>query len=254
MSTSDIQKKLLAGFQNLGIQPGDTLVTHSSLSSFGEQIDGGAHSVIQSLFEAVGDEGTLLFPALSFLNVTPQQPEFDARKTPCCIGVIPETFRKDYAQTRSIHPTHSVCATGPLAKKLTQNHYLDTTPCGSNSPFSLLPQFGAKVLMLGCSLNTNTSMHAIEELDPPGFLLGDEVKHTIINLNGESSEQLHLRHEFKGLTQRYDRILPHLPKSAYSYGKVLGADSYLIDLKALWETAIPIYKANPRHFIEVVST
>ena len=55
---------LVKDLRNLGIKEGDVVITHSSLKSMGN-VEGGADTVIDALIEAVGSEGTVLFPALS---------------------------------------------------------------------------------------------------------------------------------------------------------------------------------------------
>ena len=53
-----------------GIKKGDILLVHSSFKSMGE-VDGGAESVIGGFLDAIGEEGTLVFPTLcqeDFLN------------------------------------------------------------------------------------------------------------------------------------------------------------------------------------------
>ena len=53
-----------------GIKKGDILLVHSSFKSMGE-VDGGAETVVSGFLDAIGDEGTLVFPTLcqeDFLN------------------------------------------------------------------------------------------------------------------------------------------------------------------------------------------
>lgn len=58
------KKSLLEDLKGLGIEKGDTLLVHSSLSSLG-WVCGGAQSVIMALIEAVGKEGTIVMPTHS---------------------------------------------------------------------------------------------------------------------------------------------------------------------------------------------
>ena len=86
---------IINGLKELGLKQGDTVLVHSSLSSFG-YVDGGADTVIDALLETVGKEGTVLVPTLTGSEHLSAEnpPVFDVRNTPCWTGKIPETFRK----------------------------------------------------------------------------------------------------------------------------------------------------------------
>ncbi len=107
---------------------------------------------------------------------------------------------------RSIHPTHSVCAIGKQAEELLENHHKDNTPCGPNSPFHLLPKVYGYILMLGCGLKPNTSMHAVEELIEPPYLWGNSLEYTLIDGTGTQTNKEYRQHGFTNTTQSYDRI------------------------------------------------
>ena len=189
--------------RSLGVQPGGVLLVHSSLKSMG-RVPGGPESVIQGLLGALGETGTLLMPALSYLTVTTQNPVFDVRSTPSCVGAIPEYFRKRPGTLRSIHPTHSVCGVGPAAEDLLADHLQDSTPCGPNSPFHRLPAFKGQILMLGCGLRPNTSMHAIEERVVPPYLFNPAIVYSLTGGNGRTIQKKYTIHNFRHWIQRYD--------------------------------------------------
>ena len=136
------RERLASDLRALGVREGGVLLVHSSLSALG-WVPGGPETVIQGLLTALGPEGTLLVPALSFATVTPEQPVFDVRTTPSCIGAIAEHFRTRPGSLRSVHPSHSVCGVGPRAHELLANHDVDRTPVGPNSPFRRLRAVGA---------------------------------------------------------------------------------------------------------------
>ena len=116
----------------LGIVPGDALMVHSSLKSLGEGFT--PADVIEGLRGALGAEGTLMLPALSYITCNAKHPVFDYYETKSCVGAIPEYFRTSVEGVlRSVNPTHSCCALGNNAEYLTSGHILDETPCGENS-------------------------------------------------------------------------------------------------------------------------
>lgn len=228
-------------FTNLGIKPGDTILMHSSYKSLGP-LDGGAKTFYDTLLNVLGSEGTLIVPALSFDTVTRENPVFDIDSTPSCVGYLSEFFRtSSYGVIRSAHATHSCCAVGKYAKEITENHIKDITPVGENSPFAKLPLIGGKILMLGCSLCKNTSMHGVEETAEPPYCLNREnpVKYTLIT-GDETTTLESFRHDFSTengdhFIQRYDRILDLLSDNEYSKGLVLDAECVLMDAKAVWK-------------------
>lgn len=243
---------LVAELLSLGVRSGGVLLVHSSLKSLGP-VPGGAETIIQGLLQSLGPDGTLLMPALTYETVRSPHLVFDLRATPSCVGIIPETFRLRPGTRRSLHPTHSVCAVGPLADELLAPHARDSTPCGPNSPFHRLPEFGGQILMLGCGLPPNTSMHAIEELVEPPYLLGSSITYTLTDENGNCTEKKYRTHNFNGWGQRYDRAGNLLTSPDYYVGKVREAESHLFEAHALKETVLAQLQNNPYYFVDQVT-
>lgn len=112
---------LVDDLRRLGLQEGDTVLVHSSLSKIG-YVEGGADTVIDALLEVIGNQGTLLMPTLTvggrMVSQLREGRLFDYRNTPTGLGIINEAFRKRAGVLRSIHPTHSVCGIGPNAEFL----------------------------------------------------------------------------------------------------------------------------------------
>ena len=97
--------------ESIGLPQGAVMMVHSSLKSFG-QVPGGAETVIKTIINFLSPGGTLLMPGLSYLSVRSDNPVFNVSKTPSCVGIIPETFRRMEGVKRSMHPTHSMCGIG----------------------------------------------------------------------------------------------------------------------------------------------
>ena len=232
----------------LGIPRGSSLLVHSSLSAMGN-IEGGSETVIKGLLKALGPEGTLLMPALSYENVTRRNPVFDVRKTPSCIGVIPEYFRKRDGTRRSIHPTHSVCAVGPNTGTFLDEHYKDSTPVGPHSPFRILRDMQGYILMLGCGLKPNTSMHGIEELVEPPYLFSKPIVYILTYQDGKRHTKMYTPHNFNGWEQRYDRVADYMTMPGLQEGMVLKAHSHLFEVKQLWHVVYEVMQKNPLAFV-----
>lgn len=235
--------------KELGIVRGDTVLVHSSFKSLG-LVPGGMETVIMGFLRAIGRDGTLLMPALSWALRPPEI--FNVLSTPSNVGAIPEYFRTREGTSRSIHPTHSVCAVGKRAHELLGEHDLDCTPCGLNSPFRKVADTNGKIVMMGCGLSPNTTMHALEECVEPPYLYGPTHIFTIIDHNGRNYQKEYKTHGFKshGYAQRYDRIMELDIASFARRGLVLKAETYVLDAPKLRAAVLKKLKKNLFFFVD----
>jgi aminoglycoside 3-N-acetyltransferase len=234
-----------------GLRSGIPVMVHSSLKSLGS-MPGGPETLVRGLLSALGPEGTLLMPALSYAYVSRENPLFDVLNTPSNVGYVTEFFRKRAGTRRSVNPTHSVCGTGAETETILSGHHVDDTPCGPNSPWRRLCESRGQILMLGCGLEPNTSMHGIEELVEPEYLFGDHVNYTILHEHGEKSFKICRSHNFKGWEQRYDRVSGVLDKKGMRSGAVLSAGVQIIEAAVLWERAEKALRRDPLFFVDRV--
>jgi len=244
-------EKITSDLVGLGVRQGGVLLVHSSLRSLGH-VSGGAETVIRGLLGALGRNGTLLMPAFGSDEDAGDPPEFDVLNSPTWVGAIPEAFRVRRGTLRSIHPTHSVCGTGARAHELLATHERDSTTCGLHSPFHLLRGCGGQILMLGCGLLPNTSFHAIEEVIEPPYLFMKAQLCTLRRADGKVVRKRYRLLDLAGWRQRYDRVMPLLEGKGLTCGKVLEADSYLIDAPAMWKAALSAMRKDPLFFVEKV--
>ena len=239
------QGTLVAQLHALGLQRGDTVMVHSSFKSLG--IDD-PELIIGALLQALGEMGTLLMPALSY-NQTPPNVH-DTLLTPVCVGFLPEYFRRRAGTARSLHPTHSVCGLGARVHDWLADHIEDHTPCGPHSPFYKLLYRGGKILMIGCGLRPNTTMHAVEEHVRPPYLFGGPCTYTITDATRRTFTKEYIRHGFLGWRQRYDRIEGLLSDGALVSGPLGNAQAYLIRAGEMLEAALGRLQADPWYFVE----
>lgn len=83
------KQDLINGFCKAGINKGDEIEVHSSLSSFG-YVDGGAETVISALKKAVGDNGSIFMPALRLSPELPLTEEDKKAGITSKIKILPE--------------------------------------------------------------------------------------------------------------------------------------------------------------------
>ena len=235
----------------LGVRPGSVLLVHSSLRALGQK---GIHpqEVIDGLLLALGDHGTLVFPALSYLHCGPAHSmTFDVRNTPSNVGALPEYFRTSVPGVRrSLCPTHSCCAIGEKRDAVVGEHHLDDTPAGEHSPFRRVMELDGSVLFLGCGTNCNTSMHAVEELSRPDYLFEDCYTYTMIREDGSTYEQRCYAHDFRGVSQVYRRMEGLLTDTELQTGNILAAPCHLMRCVPMWEKAVAKYRENPHYFVD----
>ncbi|MFK0525262.1 AAC(3) family N-acetyltransferase [Paenibacillus illinoisensis] len=163
------QQSLLDQLQQLGIDGRGTLLVHSSMKSMGE-VEGGADTVLDAFTDYMKD-GLLVLPTHTWSTINASNPMFHVESSPCCVGILPELFRKRPGVVRSWHPTHSVAAIGTDAVAFTKDDHLYDTPCARGSAWGKLLDRKATILLVGVDLKRNTFIHGVEEwVDIPGRL------------------------------------------------------------------------------------
>lgn len=150
----------------LGVRPGSVLFVHSSVD--GMHLGFSFLRVLSILQDAVGKEGTLLFPCNYYSgraeDALRNGEVFDVRNTVTNMGIIPELARRQPGACRSLHPTNSVVALGKHAKELTETHHLSVYPCGDQSPYYKILDYDSQIIGLGVTTASLSFFHAIEDV------------------------------------------------------------------------------------------
>ncbi|MFB6141026.1 MAG: aminoglycoside N(3)-acetyltransferase [Halosimplex sp.] len=165
--------------RDLGVEAGDTLLVHSSLSALG-WVCGDAQAVVDALRRAVTESGTLVVPTHTGQYTDPavwsnppvpeewvdtvreERPPYRPESTPSrAVGAVPECFRGYPDAVRSRHPTFSFAAWGADAEDVVADHRYDYG-LGDGSPLADVYDRDGDVLLLGTGHDTNTSIHLAE--------------------------------------------------------------------------------------------
>ena len=236
---------IVFGLQELGVREGDTVFVHASLSRFGH-VEEGPEGVVSALQALVGASGTVAMPGFTFQLRDMPRPVIDMRHTPCWAGAVYEHFRTTRPVHRSTHITHSVIACGSRAADLTATHSI--TPCGAQSPFPRLVRLEAKLLLLGVSHNSNTTLHAVEEeLALPHMVFRELEGAQIIDAAGKQRPlQENTVHEN---AKRYDfnYISEHLDRLGIQKQRLIGdAVVRCIDMRDMYEFGREMLTADPQ--------
>lgn len=165
--------KLLKDLALCGINKGDTILVHSSLSKIGN-LSNGSKTIIDALIEHIGVEGNVAMPAYSYIDSMENTAKlsnylFNPNSSPSKVGKITDEFRKLPGVKRSIHPTHSICAIGPKSGIITEGHLNAVTNFGKNTPFHKIRELNGKIVGLGIDIGPITIYHTIEDFYPELF-------------------------------------------------------------------------------------
>lgn len=237
-------KQLEHSFRSFGIQTGDVLMVHTSLSKIG-YVDGGAKTLVKSLLNTVGASGHLLMPTSSNagrqIDFIQKNPVFDVLKTPSAMGAASEYFRQLPQAKRSLHPTESVACIGPNAADFVREHFQAITPYNTNSPFSKVIEKNGKILMIGVTLdNAGTHVHCLEDAtDFPFKVYAPQIFEVeIIDDQGQSYRVKTKVHNPEFSAKRYcDFLIPIFEKEGILTKHQIGAaQCLLIDAKGMFES------------------
>lgn len=231
-------------FSGAALNQAGVLMVHSGFRKL-SQAGCDAAKFIEALQTKI-PSGTLLMPTFTWRTVTRENNLFDARNTPSITGAMTEVFRTNYATHRSLHPTHSTCACGPLSEQLLGEHHIAITPCSESSPFAKLVEVDAQILLLGVNLDSCTLVHVGEEFIAPDFYLRLDVEqYRCIDLQGEEHAVMTRRH------MRIDRqftkfAAPMQTKLLLQSGIAAGAEWRLFRAKHLHEEVMATLAENPQ--------
>ncbi len=236
----------------MGLTGTETILIHSSMRAIGE-VEGGADTVLDALMEYFS-EGLLLLPTHTWNSVNSENPVFDVRTSPCCVGILPELFRQRPGVLRSLHPTHSLAAYGRNAAAYLAGEVNNNTPCTPGGCYDRLRTVNGKILLLGVTHARNTFIHSVEEvLNVPNRLSDTPAKLTVLDYLGDphtvymrrhyNADQPHISEEFIKLEQAY------LDCGAARNTTFGDAPCILCDANGIFQVTRHVLAPNPEAFI-----
>jgi aminoglycoside 3-N-acetyltransferase len=175
----------------------EVLMVHSSISNMFPMFRGTPGDLLKLLLQ-MSTGRTLAMPAFFFgagehfdHDYYRSNPVFDVRRTPSQMGLVTELFRRRKGVLRSLHPTHSICALGPLAAELTSRHHLSPFFAAPSSPFGVMGRHNTVILGIGVEYYRSlTQVHAIEDAMGSHFPIprraGAAVKVTLVDGAGDT--------------------------------------------------------------------
>lgn len=224
--------------RTLGLESGDEVVVHGSLSSLG-WVDGGADVVVDALRQVVGESGTVVVPTFT-PSVVREEP-FDRDDTRSRTGAITEALRTRSDAVRSDHPTHSVSARGPAATTLTEAHDLDSS-LGRDSPLHCLADRGGRIFLLGVGHERNSTVHVAEALADLPYKTGTNR----VLVRGADGEVRPVESSRVGCGKGFPSLEPVADNASVLTRSCVGAaDAQLMDSEAILSVASDILADAP---------
>ncbi|MBN1984024.1 MAG: AAC(3) family N-acetyltransferase [Chitinivibrionales bacterium] len=218
----------------------EILMVHSSFNQMVPNYTGTVTELLTMLLEICGKNRTLAMPAFCF-----QLPkEFDAVKqreidtfhisrTPSKMGILTEVFRRYKGVKRSLHPTVSVCAVGPLSDEMVNDHFFgsDFLGYGYGTPFDKMRQHKTAILGLGVQYYRSlTQVHTAESMlgdEYPLKLKTDSVDVKLIDYDNKAHYSRHIFYNDDRTTNRsHDVMLPYLTPDEFTEWKFHGVTFY----------------------------
>jgi aminoglycoside 3-N-acetyltransferase len=158
----------------------EILMVHSSFDGLLPMYKGSAKELVSGLVDFCGPKRTLVMPSFVMGGRTFdtrtyfQSRPFDVRRTPSEMGLVAEIFRRTPKVLRSLHPTCSVCALGPLAPELTSGHHVAQSGFSLDSPFGVMMRRRTAIVGLGvdyyrCLTHAHTARYQMGDAFPIKF-------------------------------------------------------------------------------------
>lgn len=229
--------------EQLSLTANDVVYVHSSVDRL--NLGFPFYRILSLVREVIGAGGTMLFPTYPNLRVSSYEyilrgEVFDVRRTPSYTGLLNEFARRQRGALRSLHPTKSVCAIGPLAEELTATHQLSPYPYDVGSPYFKLTACGAKIVGLGVSTRNLSFVYctddALKESFPVRVYHDRAFEVDCVNYEGEREKVKTYVHNMKNIVHDVPAYMKkHVSREACLDLNIKGMSFFRADAARLFE-------------------
>lgn len=158
---------LIRQLRTMGVQPGATLMVHSSWQTH-SGFNGKPADLVDALKRTVGEAGLLVMTSMPYHNMSSAEwlakgKPMNIRRSPSMMGLISEVFRRTTGVHRSLSVTHPLLAWGQDAEAFLADHDKTDKPFGRTSPFAKLLERDAILLGYDAPFSTFTFTHFVED-------------------------------------------------------------------------------------------
>lgn len=170
--------KIIDFLAQSGVEEGSLLLVHSAYEAL-KASKKRPNQILESLFELIGEKGTLAMPSMpKFKNdgivteyltrdISQEVFEYDVQKSKVKTGALPGFLTKRPNSVRSRHPINTMVAEGPLAALLMEDNLAGESPlaCGDQSSWKRCVDHNAVIVGLGTDLTHSLTMiHVAEDV------------------------------------------------------------------------------------------
>lgn len=163
------------------------IIMHTSLRAVGK-LEGGAEMLLELLIDEISKkDGVLIIPTHTWDNLFTDNITLDLNKKEANLGAFPLVALSHNDGFRTDNPSHSVVMFGnkKMIDLLADGEFYVDTPTSPAGLYGKLYNEGGYVLLVGVDQNSNTYLHAVEEmLDYPDRMVSDGTKVSVKYTDG----------------------------------------------------------------------
>lgn len=245
------KEDLIQNLAEMGLEPTDALMVHSSMKAVGP-VEGGAETVVDAFMDYLKD-GLFMTPTHTWDRIGKNKRTlFDPRVEGNCVGIIPTLFSRREGVLRSLHPTHSIAVWGKGAADYIRGEEKMTSPCTPGGCWDRLREIDARILLLGVTHNRNTFIHAVDEaLGIPDRLTPDRTPLQIRMPDGSIREvEMHRHFNSTYGSGAYAECYEKLKEAFFGLGaakkaKFGGADCILCEARKIYAVCEKLFGIEP---------
>lgn len=234
---------------DLGLTSGDTVYVHSSVDQL--NLGFAFYRILPLIQNVIGSQGTVLFPTypnrspVSSYEYLKQGRVYDVRRTPSYTGLLTEFARRQRNAIRSLHPTKSVCAIGPLAEILTASHQESPYPYDTCSPYYKLVEHEAKIIGIGVHTTYLSFVYcvddALKEQNPVQTYFPEMFAAKCINYRGTVEIVHTYAHDMRSVVHDIPQFIKqHIPGNICADLTINGMKFFRADARPLFEKMLAL--------------
>ncbi|MHA1452068.1 MAG: AAC(3) family N-acetyltransferase [Promethearchaeota archaeon] len=232
---------LIDNLHSIGLSKGDHVIVTISYGKIGNVV-GGPATVLDSLLEIIGPEGTLVMNTFSQASTPSRMKKeyvFDPTSSVSHTGFVTELLRIRADSVRSNHPTSSMAAIGKYSSYLTRDHNEFSRP---RLPYYKMAKLGGKYLSIGL----NDKLVAIRHTGQVLAGLYDFIPMYLSTQYRTKQGEVEVHYDYYPCSRNLHSIVPILEdRNVVKRGRLGMANSIIGNVREIIVEASRILSTNP---------